>query len=159
MKQQLIKFATVAALASGIIFAQAPSTNPQQNTGTAQQGRRGFMHRHMARFAEQLNLTDAQKQHARSIFQQARESAQPLRQQLKQNREALNAAVKAGKSDSDIQALSNDQGRLLGQMVAIRTEAFAKFYNTLTPEQRAKAEQMQQQFKQRVQSHEQRKNG
>jgi Spy/CpxP family protein refolding chaperone len=35
-------------------------------------------------------------------------------------------------------------------MVAIRTESAAKFYGMLSPEQRAKADQMQQQFRERV---------
>ena len=159
MKQHLTKFAAVAALATGMIFAQAPSTNPQPDAGSRQQGRRGFMRRHMARIGQELNLTDAQKQQAKTIFQQARETGKPVREQLKQNREALASAVKAGKGDAEIQQLATKQGQLLGEMTAIRTEAFAKFYNTLTPEQRTKADQMQQQFRQKTHSREQRKNG
>jgi len=37
----------------------------------------------------------AQEEQAKSIFQQAQQAAQPARQQLKQNRELLPAAVKA----------------------------------------------------------------
>lgn len=115
------------------------------------------MRGHLARIAQALNLTDSQKQQAREIFQQARHSAQPVRQELKQNREALTAAAEADKSDADIQRLSTEQGRLLGQMVAIRTEASAKFYQMLTPDQRAKADQMHQQFRRNHAS--ERKNG
>ena len=153
-----MKYAAVAALATGMVFAQAPAGNSQPNTTEAQQGRRGFMRRHMARIAQQLNLTDAQKQQSRAIFQQARQSAQPIRQELKQNREALRAAAKANQGDSQIQTLANQQGQLLAQMVAIRAEASAKFYQMLTPEQRAKADQMQNQFRQHRRSGE-RKNG
>ncbi len=159
MKRQLIKFAAVSALAAGMVFAQAPSTNPQPGSNAVRQGRRAFKRHHMQRIAEQLNLTDAQKEQAKTIFQQARESARPVREQLKQNREELAAAVKAGKADTDIQALSNTQGQLLGQMVAIRTEAAAQFYKILTPEQRAKADQLHQQFKERMQNRSSRRNG
>lgn len=146
MRVPLMKYAVAAALATGIVFAQAPASNSQLDA-PAKQGRRGFMRRHQARIAQALNLTDSQKQQARTIFQQARQSAQPLRQQLKHNREALAAAAKEGKSDAEIQSLSTEQGRLLGQMTALRTEASAKFYQMLTPDQKAKADQMHQQFK------------
>ena len=108
--------------------------------------------------AQALNLTDSQKGQARTIFQQARQSAEPVRQELKQNRETLAAAAKAGKSESDIQNLANERGRLLGKLVAIRTVASAKFYQILTPQQRVKADQMHEQFRQRARSGE-RKNG
>ncbi len=147
MKRQIIHFASVAALAAGMAFAQAPSPAPAANPPAA---RHNFVQRHMARMEQELNLTDAQKQQAKSIFQNARMTARPIREQLKQNRQALAAAAKAGKSDADIQQLAAQQGNLLGKMVAIRTEAFGKFYNLLSPEQRAKADQMQQQFQQRT---------
>jgi Spy/CpxP family protein refolding chaperone len=157
MRLSLMKYAAVAALATGMVFAQAPTNNSQPAAPSAQQGRHGFMRRHVDRIAQMLNLTDAQKQQARAIFQQARQSAQPVRQQLKQSREVLTAAAKANKDDAEIQKLAAEQGRLLGQMVAIRTEASAKFYHLLTPEQRVKADQMHQQFRQNHAS--ERKNG
>jgi Spy/CpxP family protein refolding chaperone len=144
MKQQLIRFAAVTALASGMIFAQAPAPSPNPQARP-----HNFIRQHMAQIAQQLNLTDAQKQQAKMIFQQARQTAQPVREQLKQNRQALVEAAKAGNGDAAIQQLAARQGNLLGQMVAVRTEAFAKFYATLTPEQRTKAEQLEQQFQQR----------
>jgi Spy/CpxP family protein refolding chaperone len=159
MRLSFAKYAAVAALATGMVFAQAPAgTSQQPGTTQAQKGRRGFMRRHMGRVAQQLNLTDTQKQQSRAIFEQARQSAQPIRQELKQSREALRAAAKANQGDSQIQTLANQQGQLLGQLVAIRTEASAKFYQMLTPEQRAKADQMQTQFRQHRHSAD-RKNG
>jgi protein CpxP len=147
MKRPLIKFAAVTALASGMMFAQAPSPSPNPNP---QARPHNFIRQRMARVAQQLNLTDAQKQQAKTIFQQARQTAQPVREQLNQNRQALAEAAKAGTNEAAIQQLSVQQGNLLGQMVAVRTEAFAKFYATLTPEQRTKADQMRQQFQQRM---------
>ncbi|HJT89494.1 MAG TPA: Spy/CpxP family protein refolding chaperone [Bryobacteraceae bacterium] len=159
MKQQLIKIAAVTALAAGMVFADAPASNPSTGSNPVEQGRHHFRRDRMQRVAQQLNLTDAQKTQAKEIFQQARENARPLRQELKENREALRAAVKAGKSEADLQKLSANQGQLLGQMVTIRSEAAAQFYKILTPEQRAKADQMHQQFKQRIQSRQNRHNG
>lgn len=156
MQLPFLKYAAVAALATGMVYAQAP-TNQSETVPKAQQGRRGMKRRHLDRIAQTLNLTDAQKQQARAIFQQARQSAQPVRQELRQKREALTAGAKEGKSDAEVQKLSNEQGRLMGRMVAIRTEASAKFYQMLTPDQRVKADQMHQQFRRGHSS--ERKNG
>jgi Spy/CpxP family protein refolding chaperone len=95
----------------------------------------------LAQIARSLNLTDSQKQQAKAIFQQQRQTAQPVRQQLQQNRQALADAVKAGKANTDIQQLAAQQGTLLGQMVAIRTQAWSQFYNLLTPDQRTQLDQ------------------
>ena len=146
MKQQFMRLAAVAALAAGMAFAQAPAPAPNAapgQKGTAQQ-------RIRRRVMQALNLTAAQKQQAKAIFQQSRQNAQPIAHQLKQNREALSAAVKANDT-AQIQQLSGQQGNLRGQMLAIRSGAMAKFYATLTPEQRTKAEQVQQRIRQRMQ--------
>src|SRR5438105_11853427 len=139
MQHPFMKYAAAAALATGLVFAQAPASEAPAEGAQAHQGRRGFAGGHLQRLAQTLNLTDSQKQQAQTIFKEARQSAQPLRQQLKQNREALSTAAKAGNSEAQIQQLANEQGRMLGQMVAIRTEASSKFYQLLTPEQRVKA--------------------
>ena len=110
------------------------------------------MQRHWARISQALNLTDAQKAQAKTIFGQARETAKPVRDQLKGNRQALTAAVKSD-NRSDIERLSTARGRLMGKMVAIRTEASAKFYQMLTPDQRAKADQLHAQFRERLREH------
>jgi len=124
-----------------MVFAQAPSTTAQPGGGKAAVRRR---------IAQALNLTDAQKQQAQAIIQQTRQTVQPLRQQAKQNRQALMAAIKAGKGDVEIHQLALTQGNLAGQLVAARMEALAKFYNTLTPEQRAKADLMRQRVRQMI---------
>jgi Spy/CpxP family protein refolding chaperone len=108
------------------------------------------------RIAQALNLTDAQKQQTQAIIQQTRQTVQPLKQQAKQNRQALMAAIQAGKGDVEIHQLALTQGNLAGQLVTARAEALAKFYSMLTPEQRAKAalmgQKLRQMIKQRVQN-------
>ena len=70
-------------------------------------------------------------------------------QQLKQNHEALAAAVKANNT-AQIESLASQQGALRGQLIAARSEAMAKFYGNLTPEQRNKAERIRERIKQRI---------
>ena len=146
MKRQFLKLAAGGVLATGLVFAQAPAPSPSPNSQT---GRHDFVRRHRERMAQALNLTEAQKAQAKTIFQQAREAGKPVRGQLKENRRALSLAAKSGKSDADIQRLAVEKGKLTAKMTAIRTEAFEKFYGTLNPEQRNKLDQMQQQFHQR----------
>ncbi len=152
MKKHVLKLATVAALAAGMVLAQTPAPAPQPGRGMAGMGMRGMGMRGMIhqRMMQNLNLTDAQKEQAKAIFQEARQNAQPIREQLQQNRQALAAAVKANDT-SQIQSLSAQQGNLRGQLLTIQSEARAKFYNTLTPDQKTKADQMRQRIRQRMQ--------
>jgi Spy/CpxP family protein refolding chaperone len=141
----MIQLITMATLAGGMVFAQSASSSPNPPAA-----RHNMMRDHIAQMEQQLNLTDAQKQQAHTIFQSARESSQPIRAQLRENREALAAAAKTGESDSTIQQLATKQGSLLGQEIAIHTEAYKKFYAILTPDQRTKADQMHQQFREKM---------
>ena len=93
-----------------------------------------------------LNLTPDQREKATAIMNEAKQSAEPIRAQLKQGHEALAAAVKANNT-GDIDRLANSQGVLMGQLAAIHAKAFAKVYTLLTPEQRQKADQMHERMK------------
>jgi Spy/CpxP family protein refolding chaperone len=152
MKRNMMKLMTMGTLAAGMMFAQAPTPAQPANPPA---GRHGYMARHRANLAQKLNLTDAQKQQAKAIFQQTRQSTQALRQQLKENRQAMAAAIKANNT-ADMQRLSTVQGTLMGQVLAARSQAKAQVYSLLTPEQKAQADQLQQQ---RFQTQHHRKNG
>jgi Spy/CpxP family protein refolding chaperone len=141
MKRILTIFAAVAALAAGIVFAQAPAATTQAPAPRAAARQR---------IIQALNLTDAQKTQAKTIFQQTRQQTQPVRDQLKQNRQALAAAVKANDTNQ-IQQLSQAQGSLLAQMVGARAQARAQLYSMLTPDQRTKADQIAARIKARLQ--------
>ena len=88
-------------------------------------------------------LTDSQKAQAKTVFEQARETAKPIRQQLMENRKALRAAAEAGNT-SQIQKLSATEGNEIGQLMAIRSSAFSKVYQTLSAEQKQKLTELQQ---------------
>jgi len=150
MKRQLTKLAVTGAVAAGMIFAQAPAP-AQAQTAQPKQSKPAMNHRAMARhrMLQELNVTPVQKEHAKAIFQQARETAKPVRDQLRQNREAMATAVKAD-NKAQIEQLSADRGKLVGQLTAARTEAMAKVYHELTPQQRAKAGQIHQRVQARL---------
>jgi Spy/CpxP family protein refolding chaperone len=138
MKKRMIPLAA-AALTTGLIFAQTPAAPPAHSgSGEARMNRRGQFHQKMM---QELNLNDSQKAQAKTIFSGAREKSQPLRTQLRADREAMRAAVKANDT-AKIRSLAAKEGKTRGEISAIRSEAMAKFYATLTPEQQAKAEQL-----------------
>ena len=141
MRLSFLRNAALGALATGIIFGQAPKNESNPDASGSEQGRQALISRHVEELVQVFDLTDSQKDQARAIFEDAERSAQPVRRDSQQNLDELAATAKAGKSDAEIQKLAQEQGRLLGQLLAIRAVAWAKFYQTLTPEQRAKADQ------------------
>jgi Spy/CpxP family protein refolding chaperone len=147
MKQRIIPFAAAAALAAGLAFAQTPAAPPESSSsGQSHVNRRGAYHERMM---QQLNLSDSQKAQAKTIFQDAREKAKPLVEQLRQDRQAMNEAVKANDT-ARIRSLAAKEGKTSGELTAIRSEAKAKFYSTLTSEQRTKADQLHQQAREKM---------
>ena len=142
MKRILIGIAAVGALAAGLTIAQTTAA-PQAGAARGK-GVRAMVQKRMLKA---LNLTDTQKQQAKTILQSARQTAQPLAQQLKQDRAALTAAVEAGDS-AKIQELSTEMGSLRGNVLGVRSLAMAKFYALLTPDQKTKAEEFRQKAQQ-----------
>ena len=128
MQHPLLKLAGVTALAAAMAFGQNPPADKHHSRGGAMANR----------LFGDLNLTDAQKQQAQSIFSAARQSAESVHSQLRQQRQALTAAVKSGASEAEIDRISSSLAPLLAQTTAIHSKAFAKFYAILTPEQKDK---------------------
>jgi Spy/CpxP family protein refolding chaperone len=103
----------------------------------------GGHHHHGAFLSKELNLTAAQQSQAKSIFQDARQSAHPIRQQLKQTRQSLWTAVESNNT-AQIQQLAASEGNQVGQLATIRGTAMAKVYQILTPDQQQKLAALRQ---------------
>jgi len=101
---------------------------------------------HMGYMAKALNLTDAQKQQIKSIWQANRASSGPLMQQMAQNRLAMLTATSGGTFDqAKVTALANQQAQLTAQMTVQRESIQHQIYTqVLTPEQRTAADQLRQ---------------
>ncbi len=132
MKRYLVTLAALGAMMAGIALAQPAAPAPAK-----------LKARLMKRMIQTLELTPAQKQQAKSILQNTRQQAQPLAQQLKTERQSLNAAIRSGDS-AQIQQLSTAMGTLQGQLLGIRSAGRAQFYGLLTPDQKAKAAAFEQ---------------
>jgi Spy/CpxP family protein refolding chaperone len=117
---------SLTLLAAAMAFAQSAPTPP--DPATMAQMRVNML-------ASQLNLTDAQKTSALSIFTTAFTSEQTIQTSLQTNRTALVDAVKKNDTAA-IDQLSATAGTLSGQLTAINSKADAAFYATLTADQK-----------------------
>ena len=95
----------------------------------------------VARLTKQLNLTPDQQNQARSIFADARKQAQGLAPKLRGERQAMSAAIKSD-NEPQIDQIARQDAQLNSQARAIHAKAMAKFYSTLTPDQKAKFDSM-----------------
>jgi Spy/CpxP family protein refolding chaperone len=138
-RNRFAAWTAIAVLGAGSLFAAQTAASG----GGHRHGRHGGM-------LAALNLTDAQKAQTKSIFQEARQSSEPVRQQLKQTHQALQAATKANDT-AQMQQLSATEGTQVGQLAAIRSGAMAKVFQVLTPDQQQKLTEMQQARKARHQ--------
>jgi Spy/CpxP family protein refolding chaperone len=160
------KTLTLATLALGLMFifgmsAFAQQTQPQNGGGNApQQGERGERRRGgprgggfgMGRGLRDLNLSDAQKEQARAIFDRFAASIRPQREQLEQLREQKKAGTAPADATERFKALRS-------QIHEAEKAMHAELLNILTPEQRTKFEQMQKERKERRDQMRQRRDG
>jgi Spy/CpxP family protein refolding chaperone len=135
-----VRAGAVAALAAGLVFAQAPDqpAAPAHRMGARAGAGRVARQKLIAGY---LGLTDQQKTQAQTIFSNARAAAQPIRAQLRQARADLRAAVQAGKP---VDQLAANEGSLVGKLAAIRANATVQFRALLTPDQVQKLDQLHQ---------------
>jgi Spy/CpxP family protein refolding chaperone len=123
LRSKLLTGAAVTLLATVCLFAQ--------------QARREHAQQHFQAMAQAANFTPDQANQAHSIFQEAGRSAKPVRQELRQTRQQLRAAVQAG-DQQQIQQLTATEGAQRGQLAAIRATSMSKVYKILTPDQQQK---------------------
>ena len=133
LRNRFTAWTAIAALGAASLFAA--ETTP--GAGPHRHGRTG------AFLSSYLNLTPAQQAQEKSIFQSARQSAHPVRQQLRQTRQQFRAAVQSNNS-AQIQQLAKAEGSEVGQLAAIRGSAMAKMYQILTPDQQQQLAKLRQ---------------
>jgi Spy/CpxP family protein refolding chaperone len=101
----------------------------------------------LTRLATVLDLTDAQKTAAQTIFNNAKTQAEPLHTAQREAQQALHAAIVANKSDGEIDTLAARSGSLNGQAAAIHAKAQRAFLQLLTPQQREKLEALRSEMR------------
>jgi protein CpxP len=101
-------------------------------------------------FGRALDLTDAQKEQAKAIFEETRKANETYREQLRSLRAEEREAIKAGKSENELRNLAQRSANVTADMHANRLVAQSKFWQILTPEQRAKLEERGEKMRERM---------
>ena len=95
------------------------------------------------RMAKKLNLTEAQKEQVKAILASEREKAEPLRQQLAENRKNLRKVIEAQPFDeATVRTLAAKQNDARVELVVSRARARSQIYALLSPEQRESARKL-----------------
>jgi hypothetical protein len=149
----LVRFILTAFLAAGLASAQrggggggGESGMGGEGLGMQAGGGTGGMPGGMRRqtkeelLFEKLKLNKEQKEEGATILAAAREKAGPVRDQLNKGRQIIVGLIMQ-KHDDDVKKLMGDYAIVAAQMTAIETDAFAKLYALLKPNQQAKAPQ------------------
>jgi len=132
MRKTLVKLVSFLALASMCAMAQQHRNPP--DPAEMVQNQVGFLTKH-------LSLTTQQQQQATTIFTEAANNGKTFHDQMRTAQQNLQTAVQKNDTAS-IEQISNSIGTMMGQMTAAHSKAEAAFFQTLTPEQQAKMNEM-----------------
>jgi protein CpxP len=139
--------ALVAALAIAALGATALAQNNFGQGAKHGEFRGGHFGQRMA---AELGLTEQQQTQIKQILQNEKTNVQPLRDQLRSAHQQMLAATRGGAFDeAQVRTIANQQAQTQANLIVEREKVKAEIYKVLTPDQRAKADQMQAQMGQR----------
>jgi periplasmic protein CpxP/Spy len=148
-KNALLTLVMMFTLTGSVALAQ--SSNDQDLSGH-KEGRHGHGRRHGAgrhgRIFAQLGLSDTQKEQIKQIHQNHRDTLKPYFQELRARKQELHEIMKGSSFNEaavtqKLNEMNSSKAKLMGERFKIHQETLA----VLTPEQRAKMEQLREQFK------------
>ena len=152
-KKLLIPLALVTATAAALPFAaQAMDGGPHCDGHGPRFGMRGGMNHfeggmHMPPFIRELKLTEAQRD---QIFKIMHDRAPALRDKAKEVSKAnyeLHALMFSDKYDeARVRTLSETNAQAMATLAQMRAASLNQIYQTLTPEQRKKADELKNRF-------------
>ena len=158
MKKIIAGGALAASLMlTGVIGFAQQETQPGQG-GTDRIGRHGGKGRHGrgggfgGRFAEKLNLTDAQKEQMKQIAMRYRESGRALRQQARESRQDGFDAFAGGTfNEAAVRAAAQARANARVEREVMHARMMSEMYAVLTAEQKAQLAAERQQWEQKRQ--------
>ena len=136
LNRKLMTLAVTVALSAGAAFSA------QADGARAGRGEARMMHRHGGQLAKALNLTDAQKQQAKTIREKHRASSEGLRAEMRQINEQIRTARQA-KNTAEAQRLAALREPLLARAQEAWQAQSAELKSVLTAEQQTKLEELQ----------------
>jgi Spy/CpxP family protein refolding chaperone len=139
MRNRILVIAGIAALVIGAtIFALA-----QGHPGMGQRMHGGGPQDMIEHISRELNLTDAQKEQAKAIFEAQHAVEEERHAKLEELRKQIDAATANGQFDeATVRPLASQQAQLMTDEMVDHLRMHSKLYALLTAEQRTKADQM-----------------
>ena len=142
MRNRIFGFAGIAVLV--VSLAILALGHGFQGPGGHGKGGHAEMLEHIS---QALSLTDAQKQQVKGIMESVEVTASGIHAKLEEVHKQLGAATANGQFDENqVRTLANQEAQLEADMKVEHFRAMSKVFAVLTPEQRAKAEQMHKQM-------------
>ncbi len=105
------------------------------------------------RMAAELNLTEDQQAQIRQILEAERAAVEPLMKQLKAGRDQLRTLGADGFfNEAQVRVIAQQQAQAMTELIVSKERAKARIAAVLTPEQRERAKQIMERFRQRMQN-------
>src|SRR5215204_5809706 len=144
MKKSIIAILTIVVLGLGAVFIFAQKG--KMNRG----GFGGFGGRGFERIAEKLNLSDEQRTQVKTILEDSKTRVKPLMDSLRESRKQAETLGTDGTfNEEQVNQIANSQLETMKQLFIEKEKTKAQIFAVLTPEQRAEAAKMKDQFKER----------
>jgi len=139
-------FALVAAGWSGAAWAQGQAAPMRPGARLMRPLAMGTLMM-PGRIARQLGLTDQQRQDIRAVVQSHRDQMKPLVEQSRQLQRQLREAIEANDTAA-IDSLAVPLGQAQANLAKLRAQVRAEVFAKLTPDQQARAKQLEERFQQ-----------
>lgn len=104
-------------------------------------------------FADKLDLTDQQKAQVESILQKERPTIHPLMQQSHAIEQQLRQYAEGTYDEAKVRALANQRAQIDAELTVQRTRIHNELFQLLTPDQQAKAKELEAQHEERFRAH------
>ncbi|HEX8745936.1 MAG TPA: Spy/CpxP family protein refolding chaperone [Pyrinomonadaceae bacterium] len=160
-----LAFSVVMALTGVTGFAQQQTAQGQDGgkaRGERRRDGRGFGGRRGGlfggRLAEQLNLTDAQKEQIKQIATRYRESAKAQREQRRGQRADFKGFGNGTFDEAQVRAAAQARANARVEREVAHARMMSEIYNVLTAEQKAQLATLRQQREQKMQERRARRN-
>ena len=116
-------------------------------------GRGGFEHM-LGYYSDALDLSSAQQDQIKAIWQKEKPALQPLMQQMKQFHSQMNQFDQSGTFDeAKVRALATQQSQTMIELAVQHARIKSEMLQVLTPDQKTKFAQLQAKHEQRMQNH------
>jgi periplasmic protein CpxP/Spy len=108
----------------------------------------------MGMFGDMLDLSDAQRAQIKQIYENAKPTLHPLREQEKKSHEALHQLITSGNFDQvKAQAIVNEETQVHAQLEMQHVLLASQAYQVLTAEQKTKLNEIMAKHQQRTEQH------